>query len=223
MGLPLRRRATGEVLMADITPTITTLSGRSYQFVPDKSGGTLFRINDTAQPWLAMLARGFPTELTKALASIGFWIRGELKNAVNQGGPAGQNWPELSRVQTYRTLDDLKGSNRNPATHPFSTLGRAIGYRQVTQSMYVAIGWLSKSAARYGAKLQAGFETPITPTMRRMFFAAGVGLVKTGSITTPARPLMSPVFQQIQDQIPGRIESKIADYLRRLGQNLRAA
>ena len=84
-------------------------------------------------------------------------------------------------------------------------------------------GWLSKSAARYGAKLQAGFETPITPTMRRMFFAAGVGLVKTGSITTPARPLMSPVFQQIQDQIPGRIESKIADYLRRLGQNLRAA
>ena len=200
--------------MADSPSTLTLKSGRTYPFIAERTGATLFKINDTTTPLLDFLALSLPKEFNKALGSLGFWIRNELKGGVDKGGPTGLDWPDLSRVQSYRILDDAKGGKqRAPATHPFSTLNRALAYKLNKDSMSVHIGWLSKSAARYGARLQAGFDTPITEKMRRFFYAADFGLIKTGSIRTPGRPLMLPVFEHVEAQIPQRIEAKIAEYL----------
>ena len=90
---------------------------------------------------------------------------------------------------------------------------RALGWRQRTVADAYPGLEIRRGGFDHGARLQAGFDTPITEKMRRFFYAADFGLIKTGSIRTPGRPLMLPVFEHVEAQIPQRIEAKIAEYL----------
>jgi len=187
------------------------IKGRRYRFY---GNDTFVRIRDEAHPWLQHMAREFPSELNRALRHVGWWARKELRSAIFEGGVAGSSWPPLSDVQQMRRIDDLKGRLRNPRTHPFGSLVRAIGYKHEPAIMRVRVGWLSRSAAAQGAKLQKGFTTQITPKMRRFFWAADIPLSGSKAVfRTPARPLFDPFFMANRRKIYARIESRILYYL----------
>jgi hypothetical protein len=203
---------------------VTTSSGRQYPFHSDSGGGSFLRINDTAKPWLAYLARNFRTEFARSLSRIGYWLRKEMRDAIESGGPAGASWPGRSNVQQLRMLDRKKKSRRSLLQYgQFGRLIKAVGYKADREELRVQIGWLSATAAPLAAKLQAGFETPISEKMRAMFFAAGSALAKSGSIADPARPLVRPLFEQVEAEIPRRIEAFIIQYLDRAGGSAKAA
>ncbi len=103
-------------------------------------------------------------------------------------------------------------------------LQKAIRYRMVN-AMRVDIGAVSPSAAAYLAAVQAGrrgakgaFEfarvQPVTPKMRRAFWAAGIPLAKsTRELRQEPRPLVAPVYQQVSPRLEAYIVGKIREYL----------
>ena len=200
--------------MDDITPSVN-IKGRDYRFYA--SGGTLFKINDTATPYLAMLVRTFPVEVNKALGSLGWTLRTKMREAMRAGGVGG-GWPKHAGIgRLNQKVGDRARSTRaaNPHTGLFGHLYMAIGYRRDKANMRVQIGFLSKRSANLAARLQEGFETPITEKMRRLYSLRGLKLSAKGSIKTPARPLVAPVYQAVQGQIGPFIEAKLLEYLNR--------
>jgi len=221
------------------------IKGRKYPFFSDGTIGTMIRINDEAQPYLAYLARTFPKEFNRALRHVGWWLHKELKEACLQGGPPGHRWPALSLMQrgrwfeNYKTetmreiVSDATGDERKALAKslrrmrsltpwPFGELVRAIGYKHEPEKQRVRIGWLSKAAARRGAELQKGFETAVTPKMRRFWWAADAPLAKeTRILRTPARPLFEPMFRAKEREIHERIENRIRMYLKTAKRKLR--
>lgn len=192
---------------------LVNIHNRNYGFF-DAGGGTIVRIEDNVEPYLTHLARTFPDEFNRALRHVGWWCRQELQNAIYQGGPEGHHWPELSEVQKYRKIDELKGRTRPPAVHPFGKLVKAIGYKHEQSLMRVRVGWLSSAAAQLGAQVQRGDTTKVTPRMRRFFWAAGIPLGKD-YIRIPARELFKPFFVARERDIHTRIETRIFLYLKK--------
>lgn len=93
-------------------------------------------------------------------------------------------------------------------------LAQAIGYKHERKSMRADVGWLSKSAARIGAKFQEGDRTTVTKKVRGLFFAAGIRLSGKQTIVNPPRPVMLPFFQNrsrwILDQVTKRLDQYIS-------------
>ena len=201
---------------------MVTIKGRKYPFI---DVGTMIRINDEAQPYLAHLARTFPNEFNRALRHVGWWLHRELKEACYKGGSPGQHWPELSLVQKGRWFEYASGRRNIRSLTPwaFGRLVYAIGYKHEPEKQRVRIGWLSKSAARRAAELQQGFETKITPKMRRFWWALDAPLSKKTTLRTPARPLIEPMFKAKEHEIKERIEKRILGYLKKAKPSLRFA
>jgi hypothetical protein len=88
-------------------------------------------------------------------------------------------------------------------------LAQAMGYEHKRGSMRADIGWLSKSAARLGAKFQRGDRTKITKKMRGLYWAAGILLGKKNEIVQPARPVMLPFFKNRSGWILFQIEKRL--------------
>jgi len=107
---------------------------------------------------------------------------------------------------------------------PMSRLVNAIRYTMPDQTR-VDIGAVDRTPAMYIAAVQGAqrgrlgvFEHSgrqfITPRMRRMFWAAGIPLKKGKSmLNQPARPLLYPVYRQMEPEILPRIEARIKQYL----------
>jgi hypothetical protein len=93
-------------------------------------------------------------------------------------------------------------------------LAQAIGYEHTRKSMRADVGWLSKSAARIGAKFQEGDRTTVTKKVRGLFFAAGIRLSGKQTIVNPPRPVILPFFQNrsrwILDQVTKRLDQYIS-------------
>jgi len=93
-------------------------------------------------------------------------------------------------------------------------LAQAIGYQHTRKSMRADVGWLSKSAARIGARFQEGDRTEVTKKVRGLFFAAGIRLSGKQTIVNPPRPVMLPFFQNrsrwILDQVTKRLDQYIS-------------
>lgn len=70
--------------------------------------GTFFRVTESAAPELMALAEKFPRAFSRALKSVGYMLRGRLRDAMVKGGPDGARWPELSRMHIYRRMDLLR-------------------------------------------------------------------------------------------------------------------
>ena len=237
-------------------------------FTAFKGDGTLFKISESAAPELHALAKRFPEAFSKALKSLGWFIRGEMKTALVKGGPAGAQWPELSKMHIYRRLDLLKAGQADALTGAWThgrrfrlkkrlegktatgkermmdrwqgrgiTRGRsAMGGRltnairyKTTGSGRVDIGALSPSAAMFLDAVQSGKrgsrgafqftgEQPVTPAMRRAFWAAGVPLAKeTTVIKQDERPLVDPVFRTVTPEIERYMVGKITAALAKQG------
>lgn len=211
----------GEKLNLPGVPKFQLLStGRGY--------GTMVRIEDTATPFLAFLSRTFPSEMKRALRHVGFYLRGQVKEGLASGAPGGRRFKKLSEIQQYRLLDEMNKAmsikKRKYYAHkrmkekdkPYA--GRmisAVTYKKSSDGWSVHIGWIRPKVASLARKLQAGFITPVTPRMRRFYFAAGIPLSagKT-SFYTPPRPVMKPVFDAEKREIGVRIEKRIAAYLK---------
>lgn len=103
-------------------------------------------------------------------------------------------------------------------------LWKAIRYRMVNK-MRVDVGAVSPSAAAHLAAVQAGkrgskgvFEftgtQPVTPKMRRAFWAAGVPLAKsTRELKQEPRPLVAPVYNAFSPRLESYLVGKIQAYL----------
>lgn len=92
-------------------------------------------------------------------------------------------------------------------------LAQAIGYKHEKKSLRADVGWLSRSAARIGARFQEGDKTEVTPKVRGLFYAAGIRLSGKKTIVSPPRPVMLPFFQNrsrwILDEVTKRLQHHI--------------
>jgi len=193
---------------------VVNIRGRDYGF--HAGGGTLYRINDGITPAMAMLARTFPAELNRALASLGWILRKKMREAIRAGGPPGTSWPKSAGIGKLQRRGDRAWRTRasNPNTGHFGHLYMAVAYLREKSAQRVRIGFLSKESARYAVWVQQGFRTGVTAKMRRLFSARGLKISGKSNIETPARPLVGPVFRAVEDQIGPYIEAKISLYLR---------
>lgn len=195
---------------------IRTAKGRSYPVVLDRASrfGTRFQVTDASVPALAALVRDFPEELNKALGSLGYWLRAAVKGALRHGGRPYAGWPP--RVPLALSRREKSGSWARSALpeQPFGDLERAVGYLAEDYKFQVSTGWLSKAAARLAGKLQAGFRTRITASMRRKFIREGYRLGGKGEIAAPARPVIRPVYDALKHKFGPRIEARIQKYMR---------
>jgi hypothetical protein len=67
------------------------------------------RLEDETGPYLEFLKRSFPREMRRALRSLGFWMRGEMRAAIWSGGSSiGESWPERADATRSRRLTLLK-------------------------------------------------------------------------------------------------------------------
>lgn len=192
---------------------------RRYGFYD--GGGSLFIINDGITPYMAMLARTFPKELTRALGSIGYETKRELQAIMKAGsGPAGTAWKPLSesvwlqfsRYEGRQKKLGLSERGKMGTGALFGKLTRAVGYKREKDLMRVRIGFLSLSAAKLMMNLQQGFQTDVSSALRRKFNTGalqGAG----DEIKTPARPLIAPHYRNIEGGLARRIEDKISGYL----------
>ena len=104
-------------------------------------------------------------------------------------------------------------------------LQNALRYRYFDDQQRVQIGTLTRSAGAFLGAVQGGRrgsrgvfqfegEQPVTPAMRRAFWAAGVPLAKDKrNIEQPERPLVGPVYRVVQPEIGPIIEQRILDIL----------
>jgi len=120
---------------------------------------------------------------------------------------------------------------------PFGArMTNTIRYKHYPQQMRVRVGTLSPSTSRYLMAVQGGLRgsrgifqfsgsQPITPDMRRAFWAAGVPLRKDKTtLQQPQRPLVEPVYRALEPQIPKLIEARVRFLLQKsTGQYRRAA
>lgn len=192
---------------------------RRYGFYD--GGGSLYVINDGITPYMAMLARTFPKELNRALASIGYETKRELQGLMKAGsGPAGTSWKPLSesvwlqfsRYEGRQKKLGLSERGKMGTGALFGRLTKTVGYKREKDLMRVRVGFLSLSAAELMRSLQEGFDTEVTSKLRRKFNTgalSGAG----DTIKTPPRPLIAPHYRSIESGIAARIEEKISTYL----------
>ena len=127
-----------------------------------------------------------------------------------------------------RDIDDImaaKDGRRRPKRN-YLRLGKlrtAVKYdkRNAAQGI-VVVGWASQSAVRIGTWQEKGVDQTITEKMRRMLFAAGIGVKKGRSrINLPKRSTHQSMKPVIESGLPAIIRAKIIGYA--LGNNERSA
>lgn len=207
-----------------------TVGGRTYPFIPfGGPTGTLVKINDTAAPLLAHLADNFPGEFSRAVRHVGWRLRQEMVAAAYRGDVANHGWPPLTDLQKQRLLDRAKAEDRGGQMRKgltpwhFGHIARAVAYKWEPAAMRVRVGWLSHSAARLAVQVQAGFETPVTPKMKKFFWAAGAKPPAGASITSKPRPLVYPLFLASRAWIEQTITERIFEILARSQEAARRA
>ena len=189
------------------------------------------KINDTATPFLKRVAGQLPNEFDRALKSTGWWLRSEIREGIQQGAPGGQPYKQfsglptkLSRETSYyrkaakagRDTSRIRRYQRisRGERRPLGRLGSAVRYRYYKDSRRVIIGWISQSAEKLGTMHEKGGQVAITPKMRQMFMASGIGLSAGKThIYIPRRPTIGPEYTENAPKIPDYIEDKIWNYL----------
>jgi len=212
-----------------------TMRGRSHKLYGDRSGLLSIDVSDSSEPFLVWLAKKFPKQFRRALASVGWWMRGRMQEDIYQGGPPGASWPELSRLTRQRYLDQAKDAAgafhgkegkvfrlKDPTPWPYGRLVKAIGYARSKAKDAVHVGWLSWNAARLAERLQEGESLKVTPRMRGLFAGADRP-IPSGTIDIPARPVMAPFLRAYRPQIRDYMEKKIDGYLQRGARRYRRA
>lgn len=155
-------------------------------------------------------------------AETGRWTHGKRWGLKRRGRNAGDDAHSIPDA-----FSRWRGSisfRRGPSSMG-GRLQNALRYRYFDDQQRVQIGALTRSAGAFLGAVQGGRrgsrgvfqfegEQPITPSMRRAFWAAGVPLAKSKrSIEQPERPLVGPVYRVVQPEIGPIIEQRILDIL----------
>lgn len=182
--------------------------------------------------------------VNSALSSEGFRLRDVLQRAMQSGGPAGKSWAKLSphtpvlKQGSRRWLKNWKmvwrgqkGNKRKgreywewkglPIAEPFARLKGGLRYKLNTEESLLSVGFVNPSTglAKMLKMNAGGFSTPISARMRRFFFALGFPLKKsTTKVSSPARPLIEPVFAAESGNIAANLETKFFAALNRYWQ-----
>ncbi len=242
-------------------------SGRE-RFTAFKGESSFFVISKDASPELYALSEKFPGYMNDALKSLGWFIRGKMRLALNTGGPPGSKWAPRSNMHVYHRLDLLRAGFADPESGEWVhgrmfALKKRFQGKKVTRKIRdkhmmdlwkarkkgflrnegamqgrltnsirykmtggrVEIGALNPSAAMFLAAVQGGkrgsrgvFQytksQPITPTMRRAFWAAGIPLSKNKTtLEQEERPLVEPIFKALSPQFNEYLVRKITSSL----------
>lgn len=153
-------------------------------------------------------------------ALTGRWTHGKrfkLKRRKRGAGIDGQPIPDaFNRWGRNMRRGQLRAHNPMGGR-----LSNAMRYIWDREAMRVQIGAVTQSAAAHLRAVQGGLRgskgifqfagsQPITKSMRRAFWAAGVALKKGKTmLEQPQRPLISPVYQQRAPQLQDMIEQRI--------------
>nr|WP_321513141.1 hypothetical protein [uncultured Pseudodesulfovibrio sp.] len=71
---------------------------------------TYVKIFDGNEPFLEELSKKFPREFKRSLSRVGWWLRGEVQDAMRSGGrSAGQLWPERSLLARFDPFSRMRG------------------------------------------------------------------------------------------------------------------
>lgn len=72
-------------------------------------GGTHVKLYDGSTPFLERLAKDYPREFRRSLGRIGWWLRGEVQDAMRTGGlSAGERWPERSLIARFAPFERMR-------------------------------------------------------------------------------------------------------------------
>jgi len=172
-----------------------------------------------------------------ALKSEGYRLRNLVKAAIRARGVEGSKWENLNPhtgilgrakkgyVKNYKMVwKGEKGSKKRARQYkdvmlstksaPLSKLAGAVRYDYDPNDQMMSIGFIqsggvSPAMIKLAGMHAKGFQTNITPKMRKMLFALGFPIKKTTSkLETPARPVIDPVFRQEEGNIMQNIEDK---------------
>lgn len=170
------------------------------------------KIIDMATPYFRRLERDAPNLFRKAMKSAGWWLRERIKEGIETQAPGGQPWVPFSEVTVNRRL--RKRGQRKREHTPLGRLKQANAYKWYPDSMRVKVGWISASAEGLGLRHEKGYETHVTPRMRRFFWARGVPLSReTTMIKLPKRPTFDPIYRRYGPEIPKYLDNKVRGYM----------
>ncbi len=217
-----------------------------YYAVYGSAAGRI-ELSDSVAPHMEYLARRFPDIVSRGIRHVAHWLRGEIKSDLRRQAPGGVPLPPLARLRGRRISALLRGRigavRLNTVTLAAGSAGRkpyqgminAVGFQNDPLRLTARVGWLSKSAARFGEALQAGWRgakdsfehrggsQPVTSSMRRRFAAKRVILRKgTKSLRTPPRPVFEPVFRSRKDELAKRFVARVELKLRERADHDRA-
>jgi hypothetical protein len=185
--------------------------------------------------------------VASALKSEGYRLRNLIKAAIRAGGTDGKKWEKLNPhtgvlarakkgyVKNYKMVwKGQKGSKKRVRQYkevmlstrsaPLSKLAGAVRYNYDPADQMMSIGFIqsggvSPAMIKLAGMHAKGFQTNITPKMRKMLFALGFPVKKsTSKLESPARPVIEPVFRQEEGNIMQSIEDKfMSSILRYMG------
>ena len=163
-------------------------------------------VTDEVGPLLERMTGRNSKFLRSVAKSLGYFMQKEIKQEVKTGAPGGANF--VAR-RPYEFRKKLQGGSA--ARKWYGEMLRAIGYQYVDG--VVRIGWTSRSSAMYGRMQEEGYETPVTPAVRKRYRQAGFGIRKdTKYLVTSARPVFEPMAGVLQPQIAPYVQMKLYDY-----------
>ncbi|WMW64396.1 hypothetical protein [Nitratidesulfovibrio liaohensis] len=226
---PRALRHAAYLLQQDLRRTLRQESSAPGTSWPELSRMHVFRRMDLLKAGYADADTGKWTHgqrfsLKQRYGGVGYAGRRKVKGKGRGSRLAAMRASGASRQSIPDAFNRWKGRGITRSRNPMGgRLQNAMRYKYYDDTMRVQIGALSRSASGFLVAVQAGrrgtrgvfqFEgnQPITPTMRRAFWAAGVPLAKsTHALEQPQRPLVGNVYRKWQPQIPGIIEQRVAD------------
>jgi hypothetical protein len=176
--------------------------------------------------------------VASALKSEGYRMRGILKEDIRAGGHGG-SWDKLNphtgvlsrrkrsgrimSIKNYRMVwkgsrgqkkrvRKYKGVMLSTRQNPLTKLRGAIRYVYDDDLQMVSIGFVNVSRRLLAlVRMHAeGFETRVTPKMRKMLFALGFPIKEsTRVLIAPKRPLIEPAFEREEYNITKNVRNKI--------------
>jgi len=138
-----------------------------------------------------------------------------MKAGIRAGAPGGRKYTELSDVKKVKD-SGRPVLKRRKSGNFLGRMAQAIGYEYRESNGSLHVGWLSRSAAKYGTILQGGERQEVTPKVRAFYAASGIILKKNSkTITLPPRPTIEPLRKQLTPEIGPYYAEKVGQYLDR--------
>lgn len=163
-------------------------------------------VTDEIQPLLERMAGMSKKSISAAAKSLGWYLRGEIKQGVKSGAPGGETFKERRPLEVRKAL-----GGGSAASKWYGRMVNAIGYQYTNGTL--RIGWTSRTAAMYGRKQEFGNVTKVTEEIRRRFARAGYPLRKdTTEIVLPERNVFDPMTGELYPQIAPYVQQKLNEY-----------